>query len=129
MLEQTRFGTRKTVRRDFDEVVASTRRALTDQAFRIISEVDLGPELHPATRRKCTVIAAWNSLASRALEREPDVGAILPFNVVVYEEPGGACVVSAADPCNALEVAGPDMLIEEAMLDAQEKLHRAIQNL
>ncbi|HUP48962.1 MAG TPA: DUF302 domain-containing protein [Thermoanaerobaculia bacterium] len=125
MIEQTRFGTRKTVHRGFDDVLASTKRALADHALHVVSEVDLGAE-----HRKCTVIGAWNALSAPAVEREPDLGALLPCSVVVYEQgSGGACVVSAADPCNALEVAGPGLLVEQAVLDSAEKLQRVIESV
>ena len=124
MIEQTRFGTRRTIRGEFDAVVDSTRRALVDQTFRIVSETGFDED-----SRRCTVIAAWNSLASAAVRREPEVGAVLPCSVVVYEEGAGVCVVSTVDPCNALEVLGSDTLVEQAVLDSREKLQRAIESV
>ena len=131
MLEQTRFGTRKIVNRQFAEVVESTKRALTDQAFDIVSEVDLGPRLEAGEdgARKCTVLGAWNALASRAVQREPEVGGVMPCNVVIYEEMLGMCIVSAVDPFCALEVVGPDSFVEEAVIDSREKLQRAIESV
>ena len=123
MLEHTRFGTRKTIHRQFDEVVESTKRALADQAFRIVSELDLGED-----SRRCTMLGAWNSRASRAVREEPEVSGLLPCNVVIYEQ-DGKCVVSTVDPFCTLEVVGPDVLVEETVLDSREKLQRAIESV
>ncbi len=124
MIEQTRFGTRKRVHQHFDEAVQRTKRALAEQALNVVSEVNL-----PSTGPKCTLLGAWTALSSRAVEREPDVGAILQSNVVIYEESAGKCIVSAVDPFCALEAAGPDAFIEEAVLDSRERLQRAFETL
>jgi uncharacterized protein (DUF302 family) len=130
MIEQTRFGTRKTIQRSFDDVVESTRRALTAQEFAIVSEVNLEPQLRAeSSSRRCTMLGAWNALASPALEREPDLGAMMPCHVVIYEQSTGQCVVSVVDPCNALEMVGPDTLVERAVLDSRQKLQRAIEDV
>src|SRR5687767_14610528 len=120
MIEQTRFGTRKRIHQHFDEAVQSTRRALAEQSLNVVSEVKL-----PSAGPKCTLLGAWTALSSRAVEREPDVGAILQSNVVIYEESAGKCMVSAVDPFCALEATGPDVLIEEAVRDSKERLLRA----
>ena len=129
MIQQTRFGTSKTVRGNFDAVVENTKQALSDQSFRIVSEVDLAPHLPERSSRRCTVLGAWNILASDALEREPVVGAILPCSIVVYEDDAGSCVVSTVDPCNALDFFGPDLLVERTVLDSRDKLQRAIESV
>ena len=129
MIQQTRFGTSKTVHGAFDAVVANTKQALSDQSFQIVSEVDLAPHLSQQSSRRCTVLGAWNRLASDAVEREPVVGAILPCSVVVYEDDAGSCVVSALDPCNALDLFGPDVLVERTVLDSRDKLQRAIESV
>jgi uncharacterized protein (DUF302 family) len=123
MLEHTRFGTRKTVHRQFADVVESTKRALAANAFRVVSEFDCD------STRKCTVLGAWNALATKAVQREPEIGGVLPCNVVIYEESSGSCVVSAVDPFCALEVVGPDSLVEAAVIDSREKLQRAIESV
>jgi hypothetical protein len=122
MIEQTRFGTRITVHQHFDEAVQSAKRALAEQSLSVLSEVNLASHQGGP---KCILLGAWTALSSRAVEREPDIGAILQSNVVIYEEAAGRCVVSAVDPFCALEVTGPDMFIEEAVLDSRERLRRA----
>lgn len=124
MIEQTRFGTRKKVDLHFDEAVQNTKRALAEQSLNVVSEVNLR-----STGLKCTLLGAWTALSSRAVEHEPDVGAILQSNVVIYEASAGKCVVSAVDPFCALEATGPDAFIEAAVLDSRERLQRAFETL
>ena len=85
----------------FDEAEARLRKALGDQGFGVLTEIDvqavmkkkLGQEM-PAYR----ILGACNpQMAHRALELEPQVGAMLPCNVILRETPEGVAV-SAIDP-------------------------------
>jgi uncharacterized protein (DUF302 family) len=112
----------------FDEAVARTREALRDEGFGVLTEIDvqatlrdrLGEDMEPYL-----ILGACNPpYAHRALELEPELGALLPCNVVVYVREG-TTHVSAADPAAMLSIVrnpGLDPVAEEI----RGKVERAV---
>lgn len=85
----------------FDEVLAATRSALADHGFGVLTEIDMQQTLKTKIDKdmdRYVILGACNpSLASQALDIEPNVGALLPCNVVVREV-SGKVQVDALDP-------------------------------
>ena len=83
----------------------------------------LGAEMEPYI-----ILGACNPpLAHRALEREPDVGLLLPRNVVVRAE-GQGSRVDIADPQALLDMVGNKQLRSIAE-EAKQRLQRVIASL
>ena len=75
------------------------------------------------------ILGACNPpLAHRALSANLDVGLLLPCNVTVYEEDGGA-VVTAVDPMAMLGVMKDDQVVCEVAEEARARLIRVIESL
>ncbi|MCQ6555460.1 DUF302 domain-containing protein [Streptomyces sp. C10-9-1] len=112
----------------FDETVEAVRRALSDQGFGVLTEIDvqatlrarLGHEMEPYL-----ILGACNPpLARQALDTDRSIGLLLPCNVVVRAE-GEQVVVQAIDPSTMVTLTGDDAMAPVAD-EASRRLDAAL---
>lgn len=128
-VEQRTYGMRRLVALSYEEAVERTRQALSAEGFGVLTEIDVKATMKakldvdvPAQ----LILGACNPpLALRALIADPEVGLLLPCNVVVREEADGTVIVEALDPEAALALAKNDAIAEVAH-EARERLRRAL---
>jgi uncharacterized protein (DUF302 family) len=121
------FG--KTVGLGFEQAVQRITEELAKVGFGVLSDIDV-----QATMKKkigldmppYRILGACNpGYASRAIAAEPQIGALLPCNVVVRQDAAGQVHVEAMDPPAVLQlVANP--AVPELANEVRTKLEQAL---
>ena len=129
-MSQYTFG--KAVGMGFDQAVQAVTEALAKEGFGVLTEIDVAATLKKKLgidRPAYKILGACNpQLAARALDAEPQVGALLPCNVVVRTEAAGTVVVEFMDPHAVLQLVGrPE--IGELAAEVRARLQRVMQAL
>jgi len=104
----TRYCFGKSVGLGFDEAVQRTTEELAKQGFGVLTEIDVSATLKKKLNvdfPKYRILGACNPpFAHRALTAEPEIGALLPCNVIVREEGPGRVRVEFMDPDAVLQL-------------------------
>jgi len=123
------YAIARTTTLDFDAAVAAARAALAGEGFGVLCEIDVQATLREklgAVREPYVILGACNPpLAHQALETDPQIGVLLPCNVVVYVE-DGTTHVAAIDAAVMLGVVGSAEL-EPIAADVRGRLERVIE--
>ena len=126
-----------TVPMSHEQALERTRAALADQGFGILTEIDvkatfntkLGEEAAEAVGDYVILGACNPGLASKALAAEPQLGVLLPCNVVVRRGNGdGQTTVEAIDPQTMVQLSGSPQ-VREIADDADARLRAALSTI
>ena len=115
----------------FAPTVDRVRAALKEQGFGVLTEIDVRATLKKkldVESRPYTILGACNPpLAHQAFNAEPNIGLLLPCNVVVYAKADGdGSVVAAIDPVVSLGRVGNPALAPLAA-DVKARLSRVLE--
>ena len=113
---------------DHGDAVARLRDELKTEGFGVLCEIDVQATLKEklgVDGGPYVILGACNPpLAHRALEQEPELGTLLPCNLVVYER-DGETHISAIDAERMLSIVGNDELAPIAA-QVRDKLARVL---
>ena len=119
---------RRTIDLPQARAIERVTETLAEEGFGVLTEIDVAAVLKKkldVDRRPYRILGACSpAFAHRALEANPEVGTLLPCNVVVYEGEQGETIISAVDPATLLPADSPEL--EAIAGEVRSRLVRAL---
>lgn len=113
----------------FEDAVASLTRALVDEGFGIVTQIEMDKkfkEMLGKDFKRYTILGACAAAyAFEAIEAEELVGLMLPCNAVAIEQEPGSVLVAVIDPIASMQ-AIKNQRLESLAAEVTDKLRRVI---
>lgn len=126
------FGFGKVVGSGFEEAVDRVTQELSKEGFGVLTTIDVQTTLKAKLdkdMRPYRILGACNPvLAHQAITAVPDIGLLLPCNVLVREEEDGQVRVDFMDPISVLGLVDDPRVVPLAG-QVREKLEKVLQML
>lgn len=123
------FGFGKTVDMDFDAAIEKVTADLQHEGFGVLSDIDVAAKMKEKLGKdmpRYRILGACNPpLADQAISAIPDIGLLLPCNVLVREDETGAVSVSFMDPESVMSLVGHPG-IEPLAKEVKARLERVL---
>ena len=125
------FGISRKMDMGFGETIERVREELTKEGFGVLTEIDVKATMKEKLGidyRDYIILGACNPpFAKKALDVDPQVGLMLPCNVIVYDV-DGKTVVSAINPSEVLNIV-ENAELEDVASEVEKKLANVVSNL
>ena len=129
---ENNFGFGKEVATDFDTAIDNVTAALADEGFGVLSDINVAATLKKKLDKDMPpyrILGACNpALANQAITAVPDIGLLLPCNVLVRQDDSGTVHVSFMDPGAVMGLVDDEGVIPLAAA-VREKLDRVMSAL
>ena len=127
-----KYGYERNVKMGMEEAEVKVRATLQSQGFGVLTEIDVKTTFKKKLNidfKPYKILGACNpTIAYEALTEEPEIGLLLPCNIVIWGNEDGSVTVSAIDARKMLSVTGRDDL-EELSNQVNSSLRAAIDSI
>lgn len=127
------LGLKRTLQSDHAVTIDRVVEALQREGFGVLTDIDVQRTLKEklgAEFRRYRILGACNPRAAhKVLQAEPQVGLLLPCNVIVYELDDGSTVVSAFDPLEIVGAGSDAGPLRQVAEEIRARLGRVIESL
>jgi len=121
------------IKTTMDDADAKVRAALMDEGFGVLTEIDVQKVMKAKLnidRGGYKILGACNpNFAHQAIDAEPDIGLLLPCNVLLREEADGSVTVGFMDPESVLTLVGNNPVINQVAPLVRAKLMKVCDSL
>lgn len=128
----TTYGMSQSLPMKYTDAIPAVKAALQKEGFGVLTEIDVKETLKKKLDvefKPYIILGACNpNLAYRGLQAEPELGLLLPCNVIVYDTGDGTSTVSILDPMQMVTMAGNPQL-QSVADEATARLQRVLQQL
>lgn len=115
----------------FEKTIEKVTEELEEEGFGVLTDIDVQKTLKEKLGEdymKYRILGACNpKFAHEAMQKETAIGALLPCNVIVYQD-SGKVFVEAVDPEELVSVTENSEL-DELASEVKERMTRVVQNL
>jgi uncharacterized protein (DUF302 family) len=129
---ETAFGFGKKVDLDFDAAIDKVTEDLKTEGFGVLSDIDVAAKMKEKLDKdmpRYRILGACNpALAYQAVSAVPDIGLLLPCNVLVREGEDGSVNVSFMDPASVMSLVDHPG-VEPLAAEVKARLERVLELL
>ncbi|PUU88225.1 MAG: hypothetical protein CI947_1991 [Halanaerobium sp.] len=126
------YGIRKTVELSYQETIDKVKEELKEEGFGVLTELDMKKIFKEKLDKEMSnyvILEACNpAFAFEGIGEEPELGLLLPCNVIIYENDDQEINLAAIDPEKALGMS-ENKKVNEIAQEIKARLERVIENV